>query len=143
MTVNGGPAPSSSTPIEAILARHTARRALLVGPVLIAVCWALRGVEGAVASTVGVVVVVANFLLAGAIMSLAARISLAMYHAAALLGFVLRLGLITLTMLIVARLFEIDRVSFGLSAVVAYLVLIGMEAVAVAKGREKELEWTG
>jgi hypothetical protein len=139
------PSPSplaSSTPIEAILARHTVKRAAVVGPALVALFWAVRGGDGAIAATIGVAVVVTNFLLSGAIMSLAARISLAMYHAAALLGFVLRLGLITLTMLVVARLFEIDRLAFGISAVVAYLVLIGMEAVAVARGRERELEWS-
>lgn len=142
MTTPNQPAPSSSTPIEAILARHTVKRAAVIGPVLVAFFWAVRGSDGAIAAAVGVVVVVVNFLASGAIMSLAARISLAMYHAAALLGFVLRLGLITLTMLVVARLFEIDRLAFGISAVAAYLALIGMEAVAVARGRERELEWS-
>lgn len=136
------PPPSASTAIESILARHIVVRAAVVGPILIALCGVWRGTRGAVAGAIGMALVVANFLLAGAIMSLAARISLAMYHAAALLGFVLRLGLITLTMLVVARLFDIDRLAFGITAVVAYLVLIGLEAVAVAKGRERELEWS-
>ena len=48
----------------------------------------------------------------------------------------------TLTMLVIANLVPIDRLAFGLSAVAAYLVLIGAEAVAVAKGKEKELEWS-
>ncbi|HUO47080.1 MAG TPA: hypothetical protein VM470_09660 [Acidimicrobiia bacterium] len=136
------PTPGSQVNIEAILARHTVKRVVLVGPVLIAMFWMLRGTEGGIAAAVGVALVVVNFLLAGAIMSLAARLSLAMYHAAALLGFALRLGLITVTMLVVARLFEIDRLAFGLTAVTAYLVLIGWEAVAVARGKERELEWT-
>lgn len=136
------PAPGSQVAIEAILARHTVMRAVLVGPVLIAIFWMLRGADGAMAATIGVVLVVANFLLAGAIMSLAARLSLAMYHAAALLGFALRLGLITVTMLVVARQFDVDRLAFGLTAVIAYLVLIGWEAVAIARGKERELEWT-
>ena len=77
-----------------------------------------------------------------AIFSISARISLAAYHAGALLGFFLRLGLLTLTMLVIANLVPIDRLAFGLTAVAAYLVLIGAEAVAVAKGKEKELEWS-
>jgi hypothetical protein len=136
------PAPGSRVAVEAILARHIAVRALLVGPVVVAIMWLWRGGAGAVASLIGVVLVALNFLAAGAIMSLAARLSLAMYHAAALLGFALRLGLITLTMLVVARLFDIDRLAFGLAAVATYMVLISWEAVAVAKGRERELEWT-
>jgi hypothetical protein len=86
--------------------------------------------------------VVGNFLLAGAILSISARISLAAYHAAALIGFFLRLGLLTLTMLLIAKYAPIDRLAFGITAVVTYLVLIAAETVAVAKGKERELEWT-
>jgi len=136
------PVPTSGTPIETILAWHTIKRVAVVGPVLVGAMWLWRGEAGAIAGLIGVALVTANFWLSGAIMSLAARISLAMYHAAALVGFVLRLGLITVTMLIVARLFEIDRIAFGISAVIAYLVLIGLEAVALVKGRERELEWS-
>jgi hypothetical protein len=86
-------------------------------------------------------VIAGNFLLSGAIMSISARISLAVYHAAALLGLFLRLGLITLMMLLIASLVDVDRIAFGISAVVAYLVLVTWEAVAVAKGRERNLDW--
>lgn len=137
-----GPAPGSDVAIEAILARHTVARAVLIGPSLIGAFWLARGAAGAVAAAIGVGLVIGNLLLAGGLLSLAARLSLAMYHAAALLGFALRLGLITVTMLVVARLFEIDRIAFGLSAVISYLVLIGWEATAVARGKERELEWT-
>lgn len=131
-------------PVEAIIAGHTARRAVLVGPVLLALWWAASGPAAAGAAALGVAVVVANFLLAGAMLSISARISLAVYHAAALFGFFLRLGLIMLTMLLVARLVEdLDRMAFGISAVVAYLVLITWEAVAVVKGRERNLDWIG
>lgn len=128
--------------VESVLARHTARRAVVVGPVLVAVFAAVRGAGGAVAAAAGVAIVAGYFLLSGAILSVAARISLAAYHAAALLGFFLRLGLIALTMLVVARVTDIDRFALGITVVVAYLALLGWEAVAVAKGRERELEWT-
>ena len=133
--VPGGP------PVEAILARHTARRAIYVGPVLIAIFWLTRGFGGAAASALGVGVIAGNFLLSGAILSVSARISLAVYHAAALLGLFLRLGLITLMMLLIASFVDIDRIAFGISAVAAYLVLVTWEAVAVAKGRERNLDW--
>jgi len=128
--------------VESVLARHTARRAVVVGPVLVAVFAAFRGLDGAVAAVVGVVIVTGYFLFSGAMLSVAARISLAAYHAAALLGFFLRLGLIALTMLVVARVTDIDRIALGVTVVVAYLTLLGWEAVAVAKGRERELEWS-
>ncbi len=128
--------------VEAIIARHTVRRAIFVGPPLIVLFWLTRGTAGAVAASVGLAVVVANFLLAGALLSRSARISLSLYHAAALFGFFLRLGLITLTMVLVTQLTEIDRLAMGITAVASYLVLLSLEALAVASGAEKELEWT-
>lgn len=128
--------------IESRLAWNTVSRAIYVAPVLIGLFWLTSGWTGAWSSAIGVAIVIGNFLLAGAILSISARISLAAYHAAALLGFFLRLGLLTLTMLVIASLVPIDRLAFGITAVVAYLVLIGAEAVAVSKGKEKELEWT-
>lgn len=131
-----------SIAVESVIARHTVARAVYVGPVLIAIFAAVSGWEGAWSSALGVAVVVANFLLAGAILSISARISLAVYHAAALFGFFLRLGLMVLTVLLIARLVPIDRPAFGISAVVAYLVMLAWEAVAVSKGRERNLDWS-
>lgn len=128
--------------VESIIARHTVARAIYVAPVLIAIFGLTSGWEGAWSSALGVAIVVVNFLLAGAILSVSAKISLAVYHAAALFGFFLRLGLLTLMMLAVVQLVSIDRLAFGVTAVVAYLVLLAWEAVAVSKGRERNLDWT-
>jgi len=128
--------------VEAIMARHTVRRAVWVAPPLVAVFWFTRGLDGGAASAVGIAIVVGNFLLAGFALSKSARISLSLYHAAALFGFFVRLGLIMLVMLLIAQATEIDRLAMGISAVVSYLVLLSWEAVAVAKGSERELEWT-
>jgi len=127
--------------IEAVMARHTARRAVVVGPVLILLFWAIRGLDGALASLIGVLIVVGYFLLNGAMLAVAARISLTAYHAAALFGFFLRIGFIAVTMFSVAALVEIDRPALGITIVVSFLTLLTWEAVAVAQGRERELEW--
>ena len=128
--------------VEATLARHIVGRSAIVGPLVILGGWALRGVDGAIAAAIGVTIVVANFLVSGIMLSAAARISLTLYHAAALVGFLLRLVLITVVMLLVAKLFDIDRMAFGVAVVVSYLVLLTLEAAAVARGGERELEWT-
>lgn len=128
--------------VEMTLARHTIARVIYPAPILIGLFWIFRGWDGAWSAAVGVIVVVLNFLLAGAILSISARISLAAYHAAALIGFFLRLGLLTLTMLLIAEFAPIDRLAFGITAVVTYLFLIGAEMVAMTKGKERELEWT-
>lgn len=135
-------ADSQAVAVESVLARHTVARSVYVAPVLIVAFALASGWEGAWSASLGVAIVVANFLLAGAILSISAKISLAVYHAAALFGFFLRLGLMVLTVLLIAQFVPIDRIAFGISAVVAYLVLLSWEAVAVSKGRERNLDWT-
>ena len=129
-------------PVEAIMSRNMVKRAVWIAPVLILIFGVANGVQGAVAAGIGVAIVVANFLIAGWILATAAAVSLTLYHAAALFGFFIRLGLITLTMLLIAGVADIDRVAMGVSAVASYLILLSLEAVAVTKGAERELEWT-
>lgn len=128
--------------VEAVLAGHLVRRAMWVAPPLIGLFGLLRGWDGAVGSTIGIAVVLGNFLLSGWALSVAARISLAFYQAAALFGFFLRLVLITVSLLVLGSLTDVDRLALGLSVVIAYLVLLSLEAVAVARGKERELDWT-
>ena len=135
MSLDHGP------PIEANLARDTVARGIYIGPALILVFGVLSGWSGAWSSGLGVVVVVLNFLLAGAILSISARISLQAYHAAALIGFFLRLGLFVGAVYLIARLVEVDRIAFGISAVVAYFALLTWEAVSISKVREREPSW--
>ena len=129
-------------PIEAILGRNTAKRAVFVAPALMVVFGLFRGWEGAIAAAVGVAIVAGNFVLGGYIMSTAARISLSLYHAAALFGFIIRLGLIPASMLLIAAVTDIDRLAMGISVVVSYLVLLSWEAVAVTRGAERDIEWS-
>lgn len=128
--------------VEAILARHMVARVVWVGPPLIALFWIIRGFEGALGAFAGVAIVAVNFLLAGVILSMTARVSLGLYHAAALVGFFVRLGLIAGSMLLVAAVTPVDRPAMAISALVGYLILLTWEAVAVSRGAEKELEWS-
>jgi len=130
-------------PVEAIIGKNIAKRAIFVAPVLVAIFWLVSGIEGAVAAGIGVAIVVVNFVLGGYILATAAGVSLSLYHAAALFGFFIRLGLITMTMFLIVMVSpDIDRVALGVSAVASYLTLLSLEAVAVARGSERELEWT-
>jgi hypothetical protein len=133
---------SQQVAVESILAKHMVRRAIYVSPVLIVVFGITSGWSGAWSSALGSFVVVGNFLLAGAVLSVAARISLSVYHAAALFGFFLRLVLIGFSIWLITRVADIDQFAFGITAVVAYMVLLSWEAVAVSKGRERNLDWT-
>lgn len=128
-------------PIEANLAKETVARAVYIGPVLVLLFGLLDGWDGAWSAALGVVVVVANFLLAGVILSISLRISLQAYHAAALIGFLLRLGLFVGAVYLIATLVEVDRMAFGISAVVSYLALLAWEAVSITRDRERQPSW--
>ncbi|TDI57413.1 MAG: hypothetical protein E2O96_00295 [Acidobacteria bacterium] len=130
------------TPVESILARHTVARVVYVGPVLVALFAITGGWTGAWSAALGIALVIANFLLAGAILSISARISLQAYHAAALIGFILRLGLFAGAAYLIAALVDVDRLAFAISAVTGYLTLLIIEAIAVSNGRERDLSWT-
>ncbi len=132
----------AETPVETVIARHTVRRAVYVAPLVVVAFWLARGFEGAYSAAFGVGVVVGNFLLAGALLTVAIRISLALYQAVALFGFFVRLGLIMGTMILIAELVPIDRMSFGISTIVSYMVLLVLEAVAVSRGKERDLDWS-
>ncbi len=124
-------------PVELNLVRSLLRRAVVVGPVAVALSGLFRGVEGAVAAAIGVVLVVGYYLLSGALMSWLARVSLGAYHAGALFGFVARLGLIVATMLAVAALFDVDRSALGLTVIATYMVLLLWEAGARGSRRTR------
>ena len=128
--------------VEATLAKHTVRRAIWVGPAVVLLFWLIRGSEGALGAAVGVFAVVANFLLSGWGLSVAARISPGAYHATALFGFIVRFALLTATIVITLALVpDLDRIAFAISTVATYLVLLTWETVQVSRGAERELEW--
>jgi hypothetical protein len=135
MDIEHGPA------IEANLARSTVARGVYVGPALILFFSLLRGWDGAWSAALGIVVVVANFMLSGVILSNSARISLQAYHVATLIGFFLRLVLFVGAVYLIANLVEVDRLAFGLSAVISYFALLTWEAVSMTRSREREPSW--
>ena len=128
--------------IEATMAKNIVRRALVVGPVVVAVAWLLRGSLGASSAAIGVAIIAANFLASGWIMSRAATISLQVYHVAALFGFFVRLVLITVSMFAAASLFQVDRKALGVAAIVTLFVLLSLESIAMLRGARKDLEWS-
>ena len=128
--------------IEMILALHTCRPAIVLAPLLALVFGLLRGPGSAAAAVLGVALVVGNLLLSGYLLSLVVRRRPQLLAAAALLSFVLRLALLTATLVLLQQATGLDRIAAAVSAVMAYLVMVIWEVVAVARGRHRELEWT-
>lgn len=134
-------AADSPTDVEVRLAQNTVRRAVWVAPVLLGIFGLTRGLDGLIGASIGVAVVVLNFWASGWVLSIGARLGVSAYHAAALFGFFLRLALLTLTVVVITRVMELDELAFGITTVVAYLALLTWETVAVSRGAERELEW--
>lgn len=112
---------------EQQLARDIARRALPVAPVIILVGAIFWGLGGALSAAYGVALVVANFLLAAALLTWAGRISLGMLMGAALGGYIVRLGLLTAAVVLVRNAGWIEMLPLGLTIVVTHLGLLVWE----------------
>jgi hypothetical protein len=121
-----GPAP------EREVARDLAKRGLLVLPVLVLAGFVGWGAAGAASVGYAVALVVANFLIAAALLGWAARISLGLLMGVSLFGFVLRLAAITAAVLVVADQAWVEPVPLGLTLVVAHLGLLFWETKFVS-----------
>ncbi len=130
-------------PVELQMARSIVSRAVVVGPVMLLAFGLVRGRDGLVAAAIGVAIVTGYYLLTGSMLSWLARVSLGAYHAGALLGFILRLGLIAATMWAVISLFEVDRTALGLAVIATYVGLLVWEAVALGRNKGRRVRSRG
>lgn len=117
---------------EVDVSRDMIRRGLLVAPVLLAVCGALWGAKGAASGAFGLGLVLVNFALSAAIVAVSARISLAVMMGAILAGYLVRLGLITVAVLLVADHGWLSPAALGMTIIVTHLGLLVWELKYVA-----------
>jgi hypothetical protein len=108
------------------------KRGLVVAPVLIAVCAVIWGGDGAWSAAYGIGLVLANFAIAAAIISMAARISLGLLMGATLFGYLIRLGLIFLAVYVVKDAAWISLPALGATIIVTHLGLLFWEMKYVA-----------
>jgi len=88
----------------------------------------LWGVDGVLSAGFGATLAVGNAVLAAAMVSSAARVSLGLLYAAALGGYLLRLALITVAVLAVVHQGWVELVPLSMALVVAHLGLFIWEA---------------
>jgi hypothetical protein len=112
---------------EPVIVRDMLKRAAWIAPALVIVGTAFWGLPGAVSTAYAVALVCVNFVLAASLNSWAARISVAALGAAAMFGFLLRLGLIFLAVLLVRDAWWVSLVPLGLTLVVTHLGLLFWE----------------
>jgi hypothetical protein len=121
-----GPAP------EVAVTKDMVRRGLIVAPLLILVCGVIWGLHGAYSSAYGIALVLINFALAAALVAGTARISLALMMGAVLFGYLIRLGLILLAVLLVKDSGWISLPALGATIIVTHLGLLIWEMKFVA-----------
>lgn len=116
-----GPSPAMAVAVD------IAKRSLWLVPIVIFVSAAFWGINGVASTLYALAIVVVNFLLAGYLLAVTGRISAAMMGGAALFGFLLRLGLIFVAVLLVKDAGWLELVPFGITLIATHLVLLFWE----------------
>lgn len=113
--------------VETDIARDMIRRSLPALPLLLAAGAAGWGGDGALSVAYAVALVLVNFVASAALLASTARISLALMMAAALFGYLARLALISLAVLLVKDQGWVELVPLGLTIIVTHLGLLFWE----------------
>jgi len=112
---------------EAAVTRHMLVRGVIAGPVLIAVAGFIWGLDGAISSFYGVCLILVNLVLAAALITYTARISLALMMGAVLFGYLIRLGIIFAAVLLVRNMSWVSLPALGSTIIVTHLGLLFWE----------------
>jgi hypothetical protein len=113
--------------VEMDIAGDLVRHALPLAPVLIGASAVVWGWAGALSCGYAIALVVANFLLAAALMSWSARISLGFMMGTVLVGYAVRLALIFVAVWAVKDLWWFEAWPLGLTLIVTHLGLLFWE----------------
>jgi hypothetical protein len=113
--------------VEQQIAWDMIRRAAWAAPVLLLLAGLIWGVDGALSSGYAVLIVLANFALSAAILTVTARISLVVMMAAVLGGYLVRLVLVTVAVLAVIHMSWVVVVPLALTIMITHLGLLFWE----------------
>ncbi len=126
------PALADTPPVEREVVVDMIRRSLPALPVVVLVGGLIWGVDGAFSAMLAIGLVLLNFLMSAAILSWAARISLAFLMGAALLGFVARAAFVTIAVVLVKDLAWVKLMPLAVMLLVTHLGLLIWETKHVS-----------
>lgn len=137
MSQSSQPAPAMVTrldgeSVEMEVTADMVKRGLVVAPVLVAIAAVIWGADGAWSAAFAIALVMVNFLLSAALISYTAKISLGLMMGATLFGYLIRLGLIMLAVLLVRDANWISLPALGATIIVTHLGLLIWELKYVA-----------
>lgn len=119
-------------PVEIKVTADMVKHGLLVAPVLIGLAGLVWGTAGAWSAAYAIALVLINFALSAALISSTAKISLGLMMGATLFGYLIRLGLIMLAVLLVKDAAWISLPALGATIIVTHLGLLVWELKYVA-----------
>jgi hypothetical protein len=120
-------AAAAAPPVERELAVDMLKRSARLVPIVLAVAAIFWGYDGIASAGIAVGLVLINLLLSAAALSWAAKVSLNMIMVVALVGFAVRMGLVTLVVFLVKDAGWIDLLALGVSILVTHLGLLFWE----------------
>lgn len=118
--------------VEIQVTADMVKRGLVVAPLLVAIAGVIWGADGAWSATFAIALVLLNFLSSAALISYTAKISLGLMMGATLFGYLIRLGLIMLAVLLVKDTSWISLPALGTTIIVTHLGLLAWELKYVA-----------
>lgn len=116
-----GPSPAAQVALDMV------KRGLVVAPFLILGGSAIWGLDGAASVAYGLGLILVNFALSAALIAWASRISLALMMASVLFGFLLRLAIIFVAVILVKDASWMHLVALGVTIIVTHLGLLFWE----------------
>ena len=119
-------------PVEVKVSADMTKHGLLVAPAVLGVAGLIWGSAGAWSAALAMALVLVNFGLSAVLISSTARISLGLMMGATLFGYLVRLGLILMVVLIVRDASWISRQALGATIIVSHLGLLLWELKYVA-----------
>ena len=117
---------------EVSISRDLVKRGLMVAPVVVGVGAIAAGADGAWSSAFALGLILLNFSIAAWLISVTARISLGLMMGAILFGYILRLALITVAVLLVKDMSWVSIPVLGITIIVTHLGLLFWEMKYVA-----------
>lgn len=118
-------------------AAHLVRSALIAAPLIVGVAAAWRGSDGAVSALLGLALAFGNLFVSAWAIDWAATISFSAIAMVALGGYVVRLAVITVLVLLIQDVSWVDLPALSISLVVGYLALLIFEARAIARAAHR------
>jgi hypothetical protein len=119
-------------PVELKVSLDIVKRGLMAAPLLIVIAAIGWGSKGAWSAAFAIGLVLVNFALSAAIIAYTARISLGLMMGATLFGYLIRLGLLVVAVLLVKDAGWISRPALGATIIVTHLGLLLWELKYVA-----------